>query len=154
MIALIWSFVYIILQVEPHEQFFSAWHDLINQSVNQSLRRPFLGIGRQHYSSRHSGPDPISPTVSRCIQFIYTSNINGPNYINLMLIKILLLNFVIAFCFGDLWLILLLIHFTFCLASALWQNGATNGQCYCWPWQETASVSTVTSKSRRHKSYQ
>ena len=39
--------------------------------VNQSLRRHSWGIGRQQYCARNSGPEPISPTVSICIQFLW-----------------------------------------------------------------------------------
>ena len=42
-------------------------HSISNQS---NIHRPFWGIGRQDHSSRHSGPEPISPTVSRWSQFL------------------------------------------------------------------------------------
>ena len=35
----------------------------INQSINQSLPRPFWGISRQHDSSRHPGPEPLSMCI-------------------------------------------------------------------------------------------
>ena len=42
-----------------------------SSSINRSLRRPSLGIGRQHDSAKHSGPESITAIVSSCIQFLW-----------------------------------------------------------------------------------
>ena len=44
--------------------------DSINQSIDQSLRRPSWGKGLQRDSVRHSGPEPVSPNVPSCILFL------------------------------------------------------------------------------------
>ena len=49
---------------------FISLSTVINQ-INQSIRHPFWGIGRQHDSARHSCPETISPTVSRCSQVLW-----------------------------------------------------------------------------------
>ena len=41
----------------------------VHQLISQSLRHPFLGIDHRHDSARHSGSEPISPTVSRFNRF-------------------------------------------------------------------------------------